>query len=262
MTTLEQQIDNLIVEGQKFTWKTFATFSPNNFPDAELPEFISWKIKTETLLDKNFGQSSSVFQFYLKHKQFHPLGNFGDQFDGVKNHIIGALQSAKELLDFKVEITSETSTLNSNKVFVVHGHDELLKNQTEIFLKELGLEAIILHRQADQGQTVIEKFEKNSDVAYAFILLTPDDVMYSASEEAIADSERRKTFIARQNVIFEFGFFIGKLGRNRVCCIYKEGVSVPTDLNGFIYKKVDLNIEEVAFSILKDLKATGMNLKL
>jgi predicted nucleotide-binding protein len=86
--------------------------------------------------------------------------------------------------------------------------------------------------------------------------------MYSSKEEGIENSKRRKAFIARQNVIFEFGFFVAKLGRNRVCCIYKEGVSVPTDLNGFIYKKVDSNIEEVAFSILKDLRSTGMNIKL
>jgi predicted nucleotide-binding protein len=145
----------------------------------------------------------------------------------------------------------------SRQIFIVHGHDEPMKNQLEIFLAELGLETIVLHRKADEGLTVIEKFEKHSDVGYAFILLTPDDIAYAKSEEAKPDAERSKEHRARQNVIFEFGYFVAKLGRNRVCCLYKEGVTLPTDVSGIIYKKVLNAVEEAAFSILKDLKAVG-----
>jgi predicted nucleotide-binding protein len=105
--------------------------------------------------------------------------------------------------------------------------------------------------------TVIEKLEKHSDVGYAFILLTPDEVAYLASEEAKPDAERKKEHRARPNVIFEFGYFLGKLGRSRVCCLYTGDVALPSDVSGMIYKHYEKSIEEVAFSVIKDLKASG-----
>lgn len=259
---MKDKIESLIIEGQKFTWNNFATHSANNFPDAVKPDYIAWKTKAETLLENMFGKTSPVFQTFLKSKKFRVIGSYRDQFDGAQSYIIGALNSAIDLLDFKTIENSKEGIKNTKKVFIVHGHDEELKNQIEIFLNDVGLEPIVLHRQADQGQTVIEKFEANSDVSYAFILMTPDDVTYLSSEESKPDNERRKISVARPNVIFEFGYFIGKLGRKRVCCIYKDGVTVPTDINGFIYKKVDKNVEEVAFRIIKDLKAIGIELKI
>jgi Predicted nucleotide-binding protein containing TIR -like domain len=147
--------------------------------------------------------------------------------------------------------------LRTKKVFVVHGRDEMAKTSLEVFLHEIGLEPVVLHRQADEGMTIIEKFEKHSDVGYAFILLTPDEVAYLASEEEKPDGERRKEFRARPNVIFEFGYFVGKLGRSRVCCLYTGSVSLPSDVSGMIYKKYERNIEEVAYSVIKDFKASG-----
>lgn len=145
----------------------------------------------------------------------------------------------------------------SKKVFVVHGRDEVAKTSLEVFLIEIGLEPIVLHRQADEGLTIIEKFEKHSDVGYAFVLLTPDEVAYLSSEESIPDDARHKEYRARPNVIFEFGYFIGKLGRSRVCCLYTGNVSLPSDVSGMIYKRYEKSIEEVAYSVIKDLKASG-----
>jgi predicted nucleotide-binding protein len=147
--------------------------------------------------------------------------------------------------------------VRSRKVFIVHGRDELAKANLEIFLRELGLDPIVLHRQADEGLTVIEKFEKHSDVGYAFILLTPDEVAYLAAEDAKADSERCKEFRARPNVIFEFGYFVGKLGRARVCCLHTGKVALPSDVHGMIYKRFAASLDDVAYSIIKDLKAAG-----
>ena len=148
----------------------------------------------------------------------------------------------------------------TKKVFVVHGRDEIAKTSLEVFLREVGLEPVVLHRQADEGMTVIEKFEKHSDVGYAFIILTPDEVAYLASEEANPDGERAKEFRARPNVIFEFGYFVGKLGRSRVCCLYTGNVSLPSDVSGMIYKRYEKNIDEIAYSVIKDLKASGYKL--
>lgn len=148
----------------------------------------------------------------------------------------------------------------SKKVFVVHGRDEVAKTSLEVFLHEIGLEPVVLHRQADEGMTIIEKFEKHSDVGYAFILLTPDEIAYLASEDIKPDSERAKEFRARPNVIFEFGYFAGKLGRSRVCCLYTGSVALPSDVSGMIYKRYDRSVEEVAYSIIKDLRASGYSI--
>lgn len=148
----------------------------------------------------------------------------------------------------------------SKKVFVVHGPDEVAKTNLEIFLREIGLEPIVLHRQADQGLTLIEKFERHSDGGYAFILLTPDEVAYLASDDAKPDAERHKEFRARPNVIFEFGYFVSKLGRSGVCCLFTGDVTLPSDLSGIIYKEYHKNIKEVAYDITKELKAAGYSI--
>lgn len=145
----------------------------------------------------------------------------------------------------------------TNKVFIVHGHDDSAKSELEIVLTEMGLEPIVLHRQADAGRTIIEKFEDHADVGFAFILLTPDEVAYLSADEAKDDSLRSKEYRARPNVIFEFGYFVGRLGRARTCCIYKNPVSLPSDVNGLIYKRFERSIEEIAYSISKELKNAG-----
>ena len=89
---------------------------------------------------------------------------------------------------------------------------------------------IILHEQADSGRTIIEKFEAHaSDAGFAVILLTADDV--GKAKDGTRESAR-----ARQNVILEFGFFIGRLGRSRVVALYEHGVELPSDILGVLYK--------------------------
>lgn len=179
-----------------------------------------------------------------------------------KNHYLEILLEKLELIPIIKTISNDTKSLingDNKKVFIVHGRDEVSKTNLEVLLKEMGLEPIVLHRQADEGQTVIEKFEKHgSDVSYAFILLTPDEIAYLASEDLLSDSERNKEKRARPNVIFEFGYFVGKLGRTRVCCLYTGDVEIPSDLKGLVYKKYRDSVEEVAYSIQKDLKAIGI----
>lgn len=180
-----------------------------------------------------------------------------------KLHYIELLIEKLELIPFNENICATfvspvSKAMNNKKVFVVHGRDELAKTSLETLLHEMGLETIVLHRQADEGQTIIEKFEKHSDVGYAFILLTPDEIAYFAHEDSLPDHERKKEKRARANVIFEFGYFVGRLGRNKVCCVYTGDVSLPSDVSGMIYKKYMVSVEEVAYSITKDLRAVGI----
>ncbi len=111
--------------------------------------------------------------------------------------------------------------LPSNKVFVVHGHDEAALQAVARFLEQLGLEAISLREQPDQGRTIIEKFEDYAaEVGFAVVLLTPDDIAGSAAASGSATR-------ARQNVIFELGYFAGKLGRGHACLLRKGDVENP-----------------------------------
>lgn len=126
-----------------------------------------------------------------------------------------------------------SSTRNTRKVFLVHGHDAETKESVARFLTRLDLEPIILHEQANRSQTIIEKFEANADVGYAIVLLTPDDNVRGD------DNQDAGLWRARQNVILELGYFIGRLGRPRVCALYKEGVELPSDFQGVLYVPYD-----------------------
>jgi predicted nucleotide-binding protein len=195
-------------------------------------------------------------------------GNGSDKFDFAKTCLINALETVVGTLtddlygELKNDKSSATSAALSNKVFIVHGHDEALKTDVERFIGEVGLTPVVLHREADQGATIIEKFEKHSDVGFAFILLTPDEISYTTDQLSLNESERKIEYRARQNVIFEFGYFVARLGRNRVCCLHKGNVDVPSDLHGIIYKKIDGSIDSQAYSIIKELKAVGYKINM
>ena len=122
----------------------------------------------------------------------------------------------------------------SRKVFVVHGHDHEAKESVARFLETLGLVPIILHEQTSGGRTMIEKFETYADdVAFSVVLLTADDVGSAASAASELTSR------ARQHVVMELGYFIGKLGRMRVCALHEAGVELPSDYQGVLYVEMD-----------------------
>lgn len=152
----------------------------------------------------------------------------------------------------------ETNSDISNRAFIVHGHDEQIKNELEIFLHRSNIEPIVLHREPDQGLTILEKFEQYSDVDYVFVLLTPDDVGMMVNELEKPEDQRNYEYRARQNVIFELGYFIGRLGRKKVCALYKSNVELPSDISGLIYKKVDKSIEDIGYAILKEMQQAGL----
>lgn len=143
---------------------------------------------------------------------------------------------------------------NSKRVFIVHGHDEGMKQAVTRVLEKLGLKPIILHEQPNQGRTIIEKFSDYSDVGFAIVLLSPDDICYPKD---LGNEVRPR---ARQNVIFELGFFIGKLGRNRVLALYRESKNfeMPSDYSGVLYTTFD-SIGQWRLQVVQELKACGYN---
>ncbi|MBI3817448.1 MAG: nucleotide-binding protein [Planctomycetes bacterium] len=121
----------------------------------------------------------------------------------------------------------------SKKVFVVHGHDDEMKITVARFLEKLGLDAIILHEQLNQGRAVFEKLEDYADITFAVVLLSPDDEGRDKNGDCVPSSR------ARQNVILELGYFWGTLGRPRVFLLLKNSVKWPSDYHGIIYEPFD-----------------------
>lgn len=120
---------------------------------------------------------------------------------------------------------------NSKKVFIVHGHDEAAKLAVSRFLERIELIPVVLHEQANASMTIIEKFEANCDVQFAVILLTPDDIC--------TQKDGGEAYRARQNVIFELGFFVGRIGRKKVCALKKNDVEINSDIHGVTYVPMD-----------------------
>jgi predicted nucleotide-binding protein len=163
---------------------------------------------------------------------------------------IGILEH--EITDRHSHTVPATRLVAANKVFVVHGHDEAVLQAVARFLEQLELEAIILREQPDQGRTIIEKFEDYAgQVGFTVVLLTPDDL----AGPAIAPGTETR---ARQNVLFELGYFAGKLGRGRTCLLRKGDVQIPSDLYGVIYTDFDIG-DGWKLKLVRELKAARLD---
>ncbi|WP_027853092.1 TIR domain-containing protein [Marinobacterium litorale] len=170
--------------------------------------------------------------------------NFAHDFYYSGNKIISGIHSLTGQLiipfirDYKKHIQAKGETevvLNnslSRKVFIVHGHDEGAREMVARFLERIDFEPIILHEQANQGRTVIEKVEKHGDVGFAVVLLTPDD----EGRVKGGDWQTRP----RQNVLLELGYFIGRLKRERVCALKRGDLEIPSDFAGVVWEVMDV----------------------
>jgi len=158
---------------------------------------------------------------------------------------------AKAVLSTEDKMTNSQQTENEEidrtKVFIVHGHDEVVKLSVARFLEKMGLTPIILHEQANQGRTIIEKIEEHSNVGFGIVLYTPCDLGKSKDSESLQPR-------ARQNVVFEHGYLMAKLGRNNVCALMKDEVEKPNDISGIVYISHDSNWH---MDLLKELRSSG-----
>ena len=166
-------------------------------------------------------------------------------------------------------------------VFIVHGRDHKPMKGLKTMLKDFGFNPIVLHEQPSGGRTIVEKLEKYSYVDYAFVILTPEDGLFNLAtlEEIVERTEARALTrkqkdilfldsfmniiakVARQNVILEFGYFMGLLGRNRVCCLHKGKVELPSDMQGIAYIPFKESVNEVRDKIIKELQVAGYEIK-
>lgn len=208
--------------------------------------YYSWDEFNITLLRRSFS-TSKVADGYSATPGFFVLGGGPDplpvrikEFHDDVAVKLRRLTSLKEQLQLYGDGPSESASPASapsawgTGVFVVHGHHEALKQQVARTIERLaGTPPIILHEQPDGGRTIIEKFESYAgDVGFAVVLLTADDRGASTSDDELQPR-------ARQNVVFELGYFIGRLGRARVTVLYENGVELPSDMSGVLYTPAD-----------------------
>lgn len=145
--------------------------------------------------------------------------------------IIPFMRDYKNYVQSKGNVQTVLKPPLSRKVFIVHGHDDGARETVARFLERIGLEAIILHEQANQGRTIIEKVIAHSDVGFAVVLLTPDD---EGCARGCTPEPR-----ARQNVLLELGYFIGRLGRDKVCALKRGTLEIPSDFAGVVWETMD-----------------------
>ena len=181
-----------------------------------------------------------------------------DYTRNITNRILMACEREIQEATSKSEapiVTQPKAPIDKSKVFIVHGHDNAAKEAVARFIEKIGLEAIILHEQASSGNTIIEKIEANSNVGFAIVLYTPCDL--GASQEKKDELKPR----ARQNVIFEHGYLIGKIGRKNVCHLFKSGVETPSDIEGLVYAPMDAG-DSWKYTVAKEMKACGYDVDL
>ena len=229
------------------------------------------------------------------------LQRFGRKFLGTNSSpylvdVAAIVSTGKDVThefirDLSLSKKTEPSEPRKEGVFIVHGTDFIPVKELRAILEEAGLSPIVLHEQPSKGMTLIEKLEKYSNVGFAFIILTPDDIGVGKQEgkNMMAsvvgkDSLTAEEYIewsknslnvsnmlwkfygmfkdrARQNVVLEFGYFMGKLGRERICCLYKGDIELPSDMHGICYVPFKDSINEAKPMILQELREAGYEIR-
>lgn len=227
-------INELIAEGQSI-YKTKPKSGYNRDIKDKL-RYYTWTNNCETYLERiKFTKArTDQFKYFALNYRF--------------DEMMGLLLSIKDNMANNSVNKKHENQIMTNKVFIVHGHNDAVKEKVARVVEHLHLEPIILHEQPDGGKTIIEKFEENSaDVNFAIVLLTADDLGKSKEEE-------KQNPRARQNVIFEMGYFIGRLSRSHVFMLLDKDIEKPSDLDGIVYTPL---IEGWDQKLVKELKACG-----
>jgi predicted nucleotide-binding protein len=242
-----------------------AEINTQNAFESMKQEYYKWDEYNEELLKRIFSTDElkdeyrGFFGSMFAHERswFEELNDYRKSIS-EKIRLLESMVERLELIPIREGVSTNTiggqkSITVGNRVFVVHGHDNEARETIARYIERLGLEPIILNEKANEGKTIIEKFERHSDVGFAVVILTPDDV--GNTKDKSSELNHR----ARQNVILELGYFAGKLTRARVCPLYKGDVELPSDIHGLIYTPID---DHGGWKILlaRELKAAGFNI--
>lgn len=229
-------------------------------------DYSAWENTTRDVLIRCFGSDSENIRAVMN------IGKHGGVIGGTEEYYeqrrVEHLQAQMKMLESCIEqlqleidegsalvAQSERPSIGGD-VFVVHGRNEGVRETVARFLERLELHVVVLREKPNQGRTIIEKFEDYSDVGFAVVLLTADDRGGPRDASYNAQTPR-----ARQNVLLELGFFLGKIGRKRVCSLYEEGVEVPTDYLGVLFVPFDRD-GAWKLTLAREIKAAGLPVNL
>lgn len=241
-------------------------------------EFKLWKKRVESLLIHGLGESSKQVDdfrwitFYDAVAEMNSRDSWAveyEPYDAVSDFQDGLCSACTQLLAIKEDVDKHFAdtivtdkdigevSLPGKKVFIVHGHDEKLLLAVEKAIRTLDLEPIVLRDQPDAGMTLIQKFEKNSGgVGFVVFLLTND-------ETAIVRKTKKTESHARQNVIFEMGYFFNEFRRSDgshrgILALLQEGVTKPGDIDGLVYCQYHEGDDGWKLRLAKELSAAGV----
>ncbi|MGX8711404.1 MAG: TIR domain-containing protein [bacterium] len=220
--------------------------------------FLTWDQGVQLELQEIYDQTKDKFigdTLELIQKGFNGW-NDERSFNKLRGSLLAIKKNIDKYYVNTIPKIERNETQKLNKIFIVHGHDDAAKSEMARTLEKASFEAIILHEQASAGKTVIEKIEANTDVAFAVVLYTPCDV--GRTKEEMVDQERSR---ARQNVVFEHGYLIGKLGREYVCALVKGKTETPGDIDGVVYIPMD-DAGAWKMALAKEMKSAGLSVDL
>jgi predicted nucleotide-binding protein len=224
-------------------------FNPHSSP--LLPVELDTPVDLEYLGVKNDSVIRAVWLLGQEGMLDKIMGGFGRPTHTFINNYERAMNEQEARQESRG--TEDQKVTDSRKVFLVHGHDQAMESKVARFLERLKLIPIVLHEQANKGKTIIEKFESHSsDVGFAVVLLSPDDVGSLKGEKHLSPR-------ARQNVILELGYFIGKLGRGNVCALHTGDVELPSDLHGILWVPFDPAWQLI---LAREIKGAGIKVDL
>lgn len=218
------------------------------------PLFKQYARELVDLYNDAFGKNSYAAQ--IAHEYQNGFGYLGSpSLNGVEN-VLGVVRASLTRLHRNPELLNRTKAQDGlrkrENVFIIHGRDEAKwRELKDIVQTEFRLNPIVLLQQPDAGATtVIEKFEKYAETcAYAIAIFTPDDEVSTSGETYLQ---------ARPNVIYELGWFCGRLDRSNVMLLLKEGTSMFSDFGGIIQKRFLTSVSEKIVEIRQDLEASGV----
>lgn len=228
-------------------------------------DFTKWKNMAKNVLISIYGEKhyqckefDKIIFYEIDYSEMYG-GSPIDQVEVCRRGLLtakGLLENVLDLIEDEsqqkfVKKQKVSKKIQYDKVFIVHGHDGELKQSVARLVEKQNIEAIILSEKENKGRTIIEKFEDYSDVSGAICLFTADDFGRAQNDTA----ERAR---ARQNVVLETGYFMGKLGRDHVVILADKDIEMPSDLSGVVYT----NIANWDVSLLKELRAIGYNVDL
>lgn len=254
--SLTREINQRLEDAEELANREVETFEEFTLLERDV---TTWDEVNEEILRRRFSNSDVALKYETREVGFGGRGTLSHELEWVHRRIDGQTRKLNSVLQRLPYMTVDESVVShapvrtsghGTKVFVVHGHDGEIKYQvTELIEKVTGERPVILHERADKGRTIIEKFEDHaSEIGFAVIILTADDVGGLKGQEKFNSR-------ARQNVVFEHGFFIGQLGRDKVLAFCEAGVERPSDLDGVLYKELEGNWK---IELAQELREAGI----